>query len=318
MFVSDGGLRPFGEDSVLHEHFDRADADLEHVLGYAAQEFGLMCPIRTVLDGVAVHRFTLSEEGFLGFGQAVEDVRMSGEVVLEYPQELPLVESFVEFHVLRELRTDFQFHAGDRFKGKVFGIEELFALLYGVRDLVVDADELTFVQRVPLFPDVPGFERSAASAEFCVFLFGRWKFFVYSGNGVGEVEAHVETPQLVDVEVLLDELPDSGFSKYPEGAGIGAHVVARSDRSSGIAFVVGEEGMVFADERDFVEVSLDEGFLGHVVSEFPDVGIVAVHSFEEVFFEESRESFKFVQSEMEDVVHTDGKGLIGAHVWGKR
>lgn len=180
MLVSDGGLRPFGEDAVLHEHFDRADADLEHVLGNAAQEFGLVRPVRTVLDGVAVNRFSLAEEGFLGFGQIVEYRGMPGEVVLEYPQELPLVESFVEFHILRKFRTDFQFHAGDRFEGEVFGIEELFALLHGVSDLVVDADELALVQRVPLFPDVPGFERSAASAEFRVFLFGRWKFFVYS------------------------------------------------------------------------------------------------------------------------------------------
>lgn len=67
ILVSDCGLRPFGKDAVLHEHFDRADADLEHVFGYAAQEFGLVRPVRTVLYSVAVHRFALSEEGFLGF-----------------------------------------------------------------------------------------------------------------------------------------------------------------------------------------------------------------------------------------------------------
>lgn len=133
---------------------------------------------------------------------------------------------------------------------------------------------------------------------------------------MGEVEAHVETPQFVDVEVLLDELPDSGFSKYPEGTGIGAHVVARSDRSPGIALVVGEEGMVFADERDFVEVSLDEGFLGHVVFELADVGIVAVHAFEKVFLTEGRESFEFVQSEVEYVVRADGKCVVCAHGFG--
>lgn len=134
---------------------------------------------------------------------------------------------------------------------------------------------------------------------------------------MGEVDAHVETPQFVDFEVLLNELSDSGFSEYPESAGIGAHVVPRSDRSPVIALVIGEEGVVFADERDFVEVSLDEGFLGHVVSEFSDVRIVAVHAFEKVFLTEGRESFEFVQSEVEYVVHADGKGLIGAHIWEK-